>query len=338
MISTSAGVDSVTFTAVSDPDDGTLTYAIYRDGGRTPIAIRQGDVLALGGAGAALPGRGRQAWFRPHLRGDGQRRNECLCEVAGLGDGHRLLDEPGAQLLQDRSRRQAVVLLAAERALGHDRTLTPRGNGFTGIYEPGTTQGVPGPITGDPATATAFDGHSGLVTSAGRVAGPGAFSIEGWFKTSSNTGGKLIGFGSSQTGMSLSYDRHVYLMNDGQLVFGVFNHGLFTIETPRVYNDGHWHYVVATLDPTAGMALYVDGQLIGTNPTTPAQSLQRLLAGRRRQPEGPWNLDYWKTNSQGTTEPNSYYVSGDIGDVAVYPYALSAARVAAHYAANALSH
>ena len=38
MTSTSAGVDSVTFNAVSDPDDGTLSYAIYRDGGKTPIA------------------------------------------------------------------------------------------------------------------------------------------------------------------------------------------------------------------------------------------------------------------------------------------------------------
>ena len=35
--STSAGVDSVSFPAVSSRDIGTLTYAIYRDGGTTPI-------------------------------------------------------------------------------------------------------------------------------------------------------------------------------------------------------------------------------------------------------------------------------------------------------------
>src|SRR6266699_4311860 len=36
--STSAGVDSVSFTGSSDPDDGTLTYRIYRDGSTTVLA------------------------------------------------------------------------------------------------------------------------------------------------------------------------------------------------------------------------------------------------------------------------------------------------------------
>ena len=59
-------------------------------------------------------------------------------------------------------------------------------------------------------------------------------------------GGKLIGFGNNQTGSSTNYDRHIYMMNDGQLVFGVWNNQTETIETPNVYNDGAWHYVVAT--------------------------------------------------------------------------------------------
>ena len=46
-----------------------------------------------------------------------------------------------------------------------------------------------------------------------------------------------------------------------------------------------------------------------------------------------WNLDPWGSNSQGTTQPHSYYFNGTIADVAVYPAALSAAQVAAHYAA-----
>ncbi len=55
--------------------------------------------------------------------------------------------------------------------------------------------------------------------------GPQTFSVEGWFNTTTNTGGKLIGFGNNQTGMSRNYDRHIYMMNDGQLVFGVYNGG-----------------------------------------------------------------------------------------------------------------
>ena len=63
------------------------------------------------------------------------------------------------------------------------------------------------------------------------VPGPQTFSIEAWFKTTTNDGGKIVGFGNAQTGGSSAnnnaspgssnYDRHIYMMNDGQLVFGV---------------------------------------------------------------------------------------------------------------------
>ena len=33
-------------------------------------------------------------------------------------------------------------------------------------------------------------------------------------------GGKIIGFGNAATGLSSSYDRHVYMQNDGKVVFG----------------------------------------------------------------------------------------------------------------------
>jgi len=87
-----------------------------------------------------------------------------------------------------------------------------------------------------------------------------------------------------------------------------------------------------------GMALYVDGQLIGTAANTAAQPYTGYWRVGGDNLKGGWNLDYWGSNSQGTTEPNSYYFKSRIGYVAVYPFALSAARVSAHYAANALSH
>jgi hypothetical protein len=127
------------------------------------------------------------------------------------------------------------------------------------------------------------------------------------------------------------------MMNDGQLVFGVYSTQAEAIETPNVYNDGAWHYVVATFSPTAGMAFYVDSRLIGTNPTTTALDYNGYwrVGGDNLL---NWNLDYWGHNSQGTTEPNSFWFNGVIDDVAVYPYALSAAQVATHYAADELGH
>ena len=59
-------------------------------------------------------------------------------------------------------------------------------------------------------------------------------------------GGKIIGFGNNQTGSSGSYDRHVYMQDDGRLVFGVWTGQTNTITTHGPYNDGDWHHVVAT--------------------------------------------------------------------------------------------
>jgi hypothetical protein len=181
----------------------------------------------------------------------------------------------------------------------------------------------------------ALNGETGLVTSAAEVRSPGAYSIEGWFETTTNTGGEMIGFGSAQTGLSSSYDRHIYMMNDGQIAFGLYSKGIQAIESTNVYNDGQWHFVVATFSSKAGMALYIDGQLIGTDPITSDESYSGYWRVGGDNLEG-WDLDLYKDdNSQGTTEPNSFYWNGTIDDVAVFGYALSAAKVAAQYAANA---
>jgi concanavalin A-like lectin/glucanase superfamily protein len=334
--STSPGVDSVTFTAVSDRDNGTLTYSIYRDGGSTPA----GTVTAT-----SWP------WALPvlHFRDTGLAPGSTHTYQVSASDGTSTTARSAASA--------PVTVSSAGPPLSYPQTVLADGpsfywrldetsggtaadsspHGFSGSYEPGTATGAAGAITGSPDTATQFDGKTGLVTAAQQVTGPQQFTIELWFKTTTNTGGKLIGFGSSQTGPSADYDRHLYLMNDGQLIFGVFNGQKQAIETPSTYNDGQWHYVVATLSPTAGTALYVDGSLAGTNAS--ATSAQQDTGFWRA---GGDNLDGWSLdptlNSQQLTAPNSYYFAGTIDEVAVYPQALTAAQVAAHYAANALSH
>ena len=342
VISTSAGVDSVTIQSVSDTADGTLTYNLYRDSGKTPIATL---------TATSWP------WALPIL----QYRDAGL--TPGSQHTYQVSVSNGVNTTAKSAASAAVTVSGTSPTLTYPQTVLNDGpsffwplnetsgttatdaspNGFNGTYEPGTTQGVPGPIsdgTNTPTndTATAFDGQSGLVTSANQVPSPGpqTFSIELWFKTTTEEGGKLIGFGSNQTGMSSSYDRHIYMMNDGQLVFGVWTGSASVIETPDVYNDGQWHYVVATIG-ASGMALYVDGQLVGTNSNTTVQNYAGYWRVGGDNLNG-WNLDEWGANSQGFTEPNSYYFNGDMADVAVYPTALSAAQVATHYAANSLSH
>ncbi len=327
--STSTGVDTVTFNGVSDPDDGTLTYSIYRSGTTAPV----GTMTAT-----SWP------WALPvlHFQDKGLTPGKSYTYTVTASDGTLTTAKSPASA--------SVTVSSTSPALSYQQTvlndspsflwpLNDSGstaadattNGFNGTYESGTTQGVAGPFSG--STATSFDGQSGLVTANSSVSGPNAFSIEGWFKTTTNAGGKLIGFGDQPTGFSSNYDRHIYMMNDGQIVFGLWNNATETIESPDVYNDGQWHYVVATLDPTNGMTLYIDGQLIGTNTNTVAQPYSGYWRVGGDNLNG-WNLDPWGSNSQGTTQPHSYYFGGTIADVAVYPVALSPAQIGAHYAAG----
>jgi PKD repeat protein len=184
-----------------------------------------------------------------------------------------------------------------------------------GIYYGGATLGAPGLPTLGGNTAVQFDGSSGMVSSTMAFNNPTTYSEEAWFKTATNVGGKLIGFGNIQDGLSSGYDRHIYMQDNGQLVFGTYTNQTNTITSGSAYNDNQWHHVVATQGAPDGMRLYVDGALVGTNPQTSAQDY----------------TGYWKVGGDRTWSSSSPYFNGTIDEVAVYPTVLTASQVATDY-------
>ncbi|MFT4109066.1 LamG-like jellyroll fold domain-containing protein, partial [Propionicimonas sp.] len=180
-------------------------------------------------------------------------------------------------------------------------------------YQQGVTQGVDGIIPANGASR--FDGVDDVVVSTTPISGPTTYSEEAWFRTTTTRGGKIIGFGGSASGLSSSYDRHVYMQDDGRLVFGVYVGGEYTITTDKALNDGLWHHVVAT-QSSDGMKLYVDGSLTGTNAQTSAEA----------------STGYWRVGGDRTWGSTSSYFAGDIDDAAIYTTALTATQVQAHYA------
>ena len=139
-------------------------------------------------------------------------------------------------------------------------------------------------------TAITTNGSTGYVASSTRQASPASFSVEAWFKTTSTSGGKIIGFGDRQHGLTSQgmpvtsglYDKHLYLTNDGRLVFGVYA-GVPDTLTSRRIQRRQWHHVVGSQGPL-GLTLYVDGAKVGARRPDQEPGLLRLLAGRRRQP------------------------------------------------------
>jgi hypothetical protein len=197
------------------------------------------------------------------------------------------------------------------------------GNGHTGLYQGSIAYSQTGAITGDPNKAVRLGGTApsdGYVTSGSTTAvtNPQTFSLELWFKTTTTAGGKLIGFGSSRTGTSAHYDRHIYMTNNGRLVFGTWTGSATVITTTAAYNNGLYHHVVATLS-SFGMRLYVDGALVGSNPNTLAESYK----------------GYWRVGgdalSHWPNQPTNRYFKGTVDEVAVYTIALTASQVSDHF-------
>ncbi len=184
-----------------------------------------------------------------------------------------------------------------------------------GTYQGTHTKNVAGALVGVSNTAVTFNGSSGYVASTNAVTDPRVFSAEAWFRTTSSTGGKIIGFGDQRTSLSSNYDRHVFLLNDGRLVFGAYNGQEVRITSPSSYRNGQWHHVVATMS-AQGMKLYVDGALVGTDPNTLAQSY----------------TGYWRVGGDRVwSGASSNFLAGTIDEAAVYSRALSPAEVARHY-------
>ena len=189
-----------------------------------------------------------------------------------------------------------------------------------GVSSGGVAFGTTSPVSGSTGTAETFDGASGTVGSAKQFNNPTVYSEELWFNTTTTRGGKLIGFGNAQNGQSSHYDRHVYMEDSGQLTFGAYTGQTNTTTSPLRYNDGAWHHMVAT-QGSDGMKLYVDGALVGTNPTTGNEN----YAG------------YWRVGGDSDWGGSSPFFNGSIDEVSVYQVALTADQVRAHYAASPAS-
>jgi Concanavalin A-like lectin/glucanases superfamily len=308
--------------ATTDDDDETLVYRVYRDGSTTPLFT-------------SAPTRST-FWILPTLT------FTDTGLTPGLAHTYRV-DAKEAKGTNASAKSAAVSVTVASVDASYSttvRTDSPflywrlgeasgttaadaSGNGRAGQYVGSVVLRQAGAISGDANTAVRLAGTSpsdGYVTPLSTTAytNPRTFSVELWFKTSTTTGGKLIGFGTARTGTSTNYDRHIYMTNAGRLVFGVWTTSANTITTAASYNNNAYHHVVGTMGPS-GMALYVDGALVGTNPTATAQAYNGFWRVGGDQLRG------WPS------QPLSLFFKGTVDEAAVYSTALSASQVSDHF-------
>lgn len=189
----------------------------------------------------------------------------------------------------------------------------------SGVAQLGGTAERVGGSCGD-SPFVRLDGQAGQVVTMPQLPQQTTFTLETWFRTTESQG-KLIGFGNAQTVPSSAHDRHLYIDRDGRLVFGTWSGSPQTIVTPDAVTDGRWHHVMATMSTTDGMRLYLDGALVGTNSNTVLQSYR-----------GYWRIGHDTIASTWPGAPSSAWFAGDLDGVGIHSRVLSAEEAAEHAA------
>ncbi|MFJ3723529.1 DNRLRE domain-containing protein [Streptomyces sp. NPDC090045] len=300
-----------------DLDDSALTYRIYRNGAATPIATVTADSLFFKRPQASWTDTtavaGQSYTYRVTAT-DAAGNTSALSATASVTvpaqvDGYpNQVRADGAQQYW-RYDESALPFVADSSAAGNQ----------SGVHlnAPALRQ-APGAVSGA-STAIGFNGTDTQVYADKRQTVGSTYTIETWFKTNTTRGGKLLGFGNNQARGSNQYDKHIYMTNDGRLVYGVYTGATRTVTTSAAYNDNQWHHVVASQGP-GGMTLYVDGAQKGTLNVTTHENFSGYWHA------GGDSLGGWPDR------PSSEYWAGTLDETAVYPTVLSAAQVQHHYA------
>ena len=183
-----------------------------------------------------------------------------------------------------------------------------------------------------PKASVTFNGVDSCVRAASAQPSPNTFSVETWFRTTTQPSGKLIGFGADATvGASASFDRHAYLDGNGRAVFGVYPGNFATVTSAADLADGTWHHLVGVATPTT-LALYIDGVLVDSASFT--GTLQNYTGFWR---VGCGGLGRWPDANGVRPATASWpnWFTGDIQYAAFYSTALTANQAKEHYLAGA---
>jgi hypothetical protein len=187
------------------------------------------------------------------------------------------------------------------------------GHAADGAYSGQETLGGGAALASDPAPsagyATCCDGLG--TASPGLPLGNNARTVEAWINTTSDTADQAVAaYGQVATD-------NAFIVSASAQSIGVDGENDFLqFPTPRPLDDGHWHLITVTYDGTTADA-YLDGQLVGSS----------SFAG---------TIDTLSSAGLSVADFPSYYnaFDGDLADLAVYPAALTAATVAAHFTAS----
>jgi len=175
-----------------------------------------------------------------------------------------------------------------------------------GTISAGVTLNQTGPLA-DGSTAMAFNGNTSTpkITTVATVTLPAIASVEAWIRSTSAAGSDYSICSTAAVPPACA----LYQANTGQ--FGTSDHTANGVNGTTVIANGPWRHVVATWDGTT-VRIYVDGVSEGSAGWARAAITTAFYIGTYLDTQQGW--------------------LGSIAEVAIYPTALSAPTIAAHYA------
>lgn len=212
-----------------------------------------------------------------------------------------------------------LAAVTADAPRGYWRMGEPSGTTLTdssghannGVYLNGVLLGQAGALAGDPNTAARFDGVNdmGRVNDAASLDVGPSLSVEGWVKRTATTASIELmnkgGNGLQLVLMGAASGNEVFLRKA--------NVSTIARSATGIPADGRYHYVVATTTgATGGATIYVDG-VASTVQVSPATQLADTASA----------LTFGSSAANAT----------NFDEFALYDQTLTAARIAAHFAA-----
>jgi hypothetical protein len=192
------------------------------------------------------------------------------------------------------------------------------GNGLTGAVDAGVSLGQPGALSADTAATFPGSGPAVVVPQSALLDLLNGVSVEAWVRpTLASQNGGIF----EKTVNGWVNSQYMLFLESGVAKFRVrtaSGNQLLWVDGPTLPLNT-WSHVVGTFDGSA-LRIYVNGALVGTN---------AAVTGPLSSGAGPSFI--------GRLGQSLYPFQGTLDEVAVFPAALSAERVHAHYLGGVVS-
>ena len=183
------------------------------------------------------------------------------------------------------------------------------------------TFGQAGATAGDAAVRSAGGTTPKLYTTYAE-SHPAEATVQAWIQTTSTSGGRIIGFGTSQTNNSTSNDLVLYVNSSNRIAFATTIPTTLSFNSTRTSTDGQCNLVTARAGAD-GFSLYVDGRRVGRDQAPVSMATF----------QGFWRLLADQTSSL-PNRPANAGLAGTIDEVSVFPAVLTQSQIQAQYLAS----